>query len=118
MLMTEGTIREGVWIARFESATDPPPFAVTLREREIPHERVRVEGSLWEVRVPIPPALIGEGTQTGIVADPDGRRLAHFTLIAGEDAGGDLRAELDLLRAELDLLKRAFRRHCVETVAG
>jgi hypothetical protein len=29
----------------------------------------------------------------------------------------DIRAELDLLRAELDLLKRAFRRHCVETAA-
>jgi hypothetical protein len=26
-----------------------------------------------------------------------------------------LRAEVDLLRAELDMLKRAFRRHCVET---
>jgi len=29
----------------------------------------------------------------------------------------DLRAEIDLLRAELDLLKRAFRRHCLETAA-
>jgi hypothetical protein len=27
----------------------------------------------------------------------------------------DLRAEVDLLRAELDMLKRAFRRHCLET---
>jgi hypothetical protein len=28
----------------------------------------------------------------------------------------DLRAEVDLLRAELDMLKRAFRRHCLETM--
>ena len=29
--------------------------------------------------------------------------------------GSILAAELALLRAELDLLKRAFRRHCIET---
>jgi hypothetical protein len=34
--------------------------------------------------------------------------------VAMED---DLRAEVDLLRAELDMLKRAFRRHCVETAS-
>jgi len=33
--------------------------------------------------------------------------------VAMED---DLRAEVDLLRAELDMLKRAFRRHCLETM--
>jgi len=26
-----------------------------------------------------------------------------------------MRVEMDLLRAELDMLKRAFRRHCLET---
>ncbi len=41
--------------------------------------------------------------------------LGHFTLIAGVAMEDDIRAELDLLRAEIDLLKRAFRRHCVET---
>ena len=30
-------------------------------------------------------------------------------------AAEDIRAELSLVRDELDLLKRAFRRHCVET---
>ena len=41
--------------------------------------------------------------------------LGSFTLIAGEALGDDLRAEVSLLRAELDMLKRAFRRHCLET---
>ena len=36
-------------------------------------------------------------------------------MIGDEVYGVDLRAEMDLMRAELDMLKRAFRRHCVET---
>ena len=38
----------------------------------------------------------------------------------GETAWREYRSAawyVDLLRAELDMLKRAFRRHCVETVA-
>ena len=45
-----------------------------------------------------------------------GETLAHFTIITGVPMEDDLRAEVDLLRAELDMLKRAFRRHCVETL--
>ena len=36
-------------------------------------------------------------------------------MITGVAMEDDLRAEVDLLRAELDMLKRAFRRHCLET---
>ena len=36
-------------------------------------------------------------------------------MITGEPLGDDIRAEVELLRAELDMLKRAFRRHCLET---
>ena len=36
--------------------------------------------------------------------------------LAGEALAHDIRAEIDLLRAELDMLKRAFRRHCLETM--
>jgi len=45
-----------------------------------------------------------------------GGKLGSFTVIAGEALGDDIRAEMDLLRAELDMLKRAFRRHCLETM--
>jgi len=33
----------------------------------------------------------------------------------GEALGDDMCVEIELPRAELDMLKRAFRRHCVET---
>lgn len=45
----------------------------------------------------------------------DGTQLGHFTLITGVALGDDIRVEMELLRAELDMLKRAIRRHCVET---
>ena len=50
-----------------------------------------------------------------IRSKPTGETLAHFTVITGVAMEDDMRAEVDLLRAELDMLKRAFRRHCVET---
>ena len=46
----------------------------------------------------------------------NGETLGHVTLIAGDPLAEDLLAEVDLLRAELDMLKRAFRRHCLETM--
>ena len=42
-------------------------------------------------------------------------QIGHVSLLAGEALGDDIRAEVALLRAELDMLKRAFRRHCLET---
>ena len=54
--------------------------------------------------------------QTLLVTDPEtDTKLTLITLMAGEVLGDDLRVEVDLLRAELDMLKRAFRRHCLET---
>lgn len=44
-----------------------------------------------------------------------GQALGDFSIIAGDAAGEDIRAEMALLRAELDMLKRSFRRHCRET---
>ena len=64
----------------------------------------------------VPAAAIADGLQTLLVVDrASGATLASITLIGDEVTGPDLRAEVDLLRAELDMLKRAFRRHCVET---
>ena len=69
----------------------------------------------WDLRLPIPPALIADGVQTFVVREAGGEVLASFAIVVGEPLAQDLRAEIDLLRAELDLLKRAFRRHCAET---
>ena len=66
--------------------------------------------------MPIPKSAITEGVQSFIVCDAQtGTKLGDFTLLAGDVVGHDIRVELQLLRAELDMLKRAFRRHCVET---
>jgi hypothetical protein len=60
--------------------------------------------------VPIPADAIADGIQTFVIVDAaDDTRLGDFTLIAGDAATDDL-------RAELDLLKRAFRRHCQDTL--
>jgi hypothetical protein len=71
----------------------------------------------WAVRVPIPVEVLSEGVQTFLIRDGvSGDKLGHFTIITGVAMEDDIRAEMDLLRAELDMLKRAFRRHCLETM--
>lgn len=73
----------------------------------------------WLVSVPIPANRIADGVQTFVIRD---RRedvvLGSFSIIAGDALAEDIRAEMSLLRAELDMLKKAFRRHCVETAEG
>lgn len=70
----------------------------------------------WNVKIAIPPELMSDGVQTYIIRDKlDGEKLGSFTVVTGEPLEDDIRGEIDLLRAELDMLKRAFRRHCLET---
>ena len=65
----------------------------------------------------MPQEAICDGVQTFAIREAASDEvLGSFTLIAGEALGDDLRAEVSLLRAELDMLKRAFRRHCLETM--
>ncbi len=42
---------------------------------------------------------------------PDGGRGVNAKILIMDEPT----AEVDLLRSELDMLKRAFRRHCLET---
>ncbi len=75
----------------------------------------RVEES-WHVSVPIPVDRIADGVQTFVIRDRrEDMLLGSFSIVAGDALAEDIRAELSLLRAELDMLKKAFRRHCVET---
>lgn len=116
MTLTETRIRDGVWHGVLLGATQEPELDVRHRDQPVPGVEV-VQGDVgWMVQIPIPVESISDGVQTFVVADKrDGETLASFTLIAGEALGDDIRAEMELLRAELDMLKRAFRRHCVET---
>ena len=77
---------------------------------------MRDPGLRWLVQVPVPLEAVGDGVQTFLIVDATiDEVLESFTLISGEALGDDIRAEVELLRAELDMLKRAFRRHCLET---
>ena len=113
---------EGVWEGVLTTADpdEPPPdLSVTHLERPLDGVSVVPNGSAgsFTVRIPVPPELLSEGVQTVLIAARDtGERLGHFTVVTGEPLEDDIRGELDLLRAELDMLKKAFRRHCLETM--
>jgi hypothetical protein len=95
-----------------------PDLAVTHEANPVDGLSVTAdkESGDWIVRVPVPPALIADGVQTFVITDvATGATLNSFAVLSGEALAEDIRAELALLREELDLLKKAFRRHCVET---
>lgn len=119
--LTHTRFREGLWeglLSVVEKGAAQPEIAVTLRD--VPVRGVTMaeagEPGRWVLQIPVPIEAVGEGVQTFLITDANADEvLGSFTLIAGEVLGDDLRAEVDLLRAELDMLKRAFRRHCLET---
>lgn len=113
-------LRSGVWEGVLSGVSGQPLL-------EVMHLEARVSGTSvteipdrpgdWAVRVPIPVEVLSEGVQTFLIRDAvSGDKLGHFTIITGVAMEDDIRAEMDLLRAELDMLKRAFRRHCLETM--
>lgn len=117
--LTKTRIRAGIWEGVLSGGTAEPALQVLHLEKPVSGVKVLAvpdrQGE-WLVQVPIPAELLSEGVQTFLICDAaTGTRLQHFTIITGVAVEDDLRAEVDLLRAELDMLKRAFRRHCLET---
>lgn len=112
---------EGVWegvLTAVDDNAEQPDLGVTHLDKPLGELRLKETGepNQWSVRVPIPVELIGDGAQTFLIFDKNtGETLDSFTIIAGDAVTDDIRAEVALLRAELDMVKRAFRRHCVET---
>lgn len=119
--LTKTRIRNGVWEGVLKAETDigQPALEVRLNEVALPGLSVTAlpdREREWLVKVPVPASVLNEGVQTFLIRTrASGQTLAHFTIVTGVAMEDDLRAEVDLLRAELDMLKRAFRRHCVET---
>jgi hypothetical protein len=120
LILTKTRIRAGVWEGVLTGAGAAPALQVILQDAVLDGVTLTpVEGRAGEhaVRVPIPAEVLSEGVQTFILRDQtSGEKLGHFTVITGVALEDDIRAEIDLLRAELDMLKRAFRRHCLETM--
>ena len=121
--VTATRMKEGVWEAllrreREENHADLPKVEVMLDNVAVPGVQVIPDqDGGYVLRVPVPKEAICDGVQTFVVRDAgSGEKLGAFTLIAGEGVEDDIRAEIALLRAELDMLKRAFRRHCVDTM--
>ncbi|MCA0940415.1 hypothetical protein LCM08_09730 [Salipiger pacificus] len=117
--LTKTHFREGVWHGLLSGpAGSQPEIAVTLDDaplRGVTLTQMDARGQ-WALEVPVPLEAVGDGVRTFLISEAaSGVLLESFTLIAGEPMGEDIRAEMSLLRAELDMLKRAFRRHCLET---
>ncbi len=114
-------IQGGIWegVLTGASGDTAPDLQVTHLGQRAGSAAVMADpdrAGAWHVKVAIPPDLLSDGVQTFLISDAaDGETLASFTIVTGEPLEDDIRGELELLRAELDLLKRAFRRHCVET---
>lgn len=119
--VTKIRLRNGTWEGVVRGAGDKgarPDIRVTHLDMPVPGIVLNedTEAGHWTLKIPIPPEAVSDGVQTFLIFDgADNQKLDDFTLIAGEAVADDLRAEVELLRAELDMLKRAFRRHCVET---
>lgn len=114
--LVSSKIRNGVWHGLVTGAQGLPRLEVRHLEKPVPDVTLLEGEAGLAVQVPIPAEAITDGVQTFMIVDAETEAtIGSFTLIAGEALGDDIRAEVDLLRAELDMLKRAFRRHCVET---
>jgi hypothetical protein len=85
LILTPTKLRRGVWEGIITNAHPGQP------QLSVTHSTK--EEDLWLLQVTIPEEAIADG----------------------EALGDDMRVEIELPRAELDMLKRAFRRHCVET---
>jgi hypothetical protein len=120
--LTKTQIQEGIWdglLSDWLVSTEPPLVKVLHLGREVDGVTIKPanDGQGWHLRVPIPIKAILDGVQTFIIVDEKtGDTLDSFSILAGEALAEDIRAEIDLLRAELDMLKKAFRRHCIETM--
>ncbi len=118
-VLTKTRIRAGVWEGILTGVAGEPALEVLLLEQPVPGVSVTPapdKPGAWAVSVPIPLDALSEGVQTFLIREAGTTdTLAHFTIITGVAMEDDVRAEIDLLRAELDMLKRAFRRHCLET---
>ena len=116
-------LQAGIWEGVLSGGLgtgEAPDIVVTHLEQQVNTVAVTADAEspgTWNVKIAIPPDLLSDGVQTFLIWDAFAEeKLGSFAIVTGEPLEDDIRAELDLIRAELDMLKKAFRRHCVETM--
>ncbi|MBR9764228.1 MAG: hypothetical protein GYB53_12055 [Rhodobacteraceae bacterium] len=121
--LTKTRLLAGKWEGVLSVPESAPAPQIEVLSQDLRIEDVEVHAleatGTWAISVPIPPEAISDGVQVFVIRDraDENRVLNSFAVLAGEMVSDTLQAEVALLRAELDMLKRAFRRHCVETGA-
>ena len=122
LMLVKTRIHAGIWegvLSGGFGTGEAPEIVVTHLEKPVNTVAVTADTDnpgTWNVKIAIPPDLLSDGVQTFVIWDAGTEeKLDSFAIVTGEPLEDDIRAELDLMRAELDLLKKAFRRHCVET---
>jgi len=117
--LTATRLFEGVWEGVLTGYSETPQIVAIHLDEPLEDVTVKQDGDTasWLVQVPVPASALSDGLQTIVISDKrTGATLNSFTILAGRDLDDDIRSEVALLRAELDMLKKAFRRHCVETM--
>ena len=119
--LTKTRLTDGVWegVLTLRREFDAPPM-LEARYNDAPLEGLEVRPAeapgRFVLRLPLPAAALSDGAHVVLIRDRETDTvLATETILAGDTLVEDIRAEMALLRAELDMLKKAFRRHCVET---
>ncbi|SFS88468.1 hypothetical protein SAMN04488040_2257 [Sulfitobacter marinus] len=117
--LTKTHMLEGIWQGNITgSGESKPDIAVTHDNADVPDFKLTKADAAdrWSLTIPVPASAIADGIQVIVVTDNEtGQKIGDVVIIGDEVTNIDQRAELELLRAELEMLKRAFRRHCIET---
>ena len=117
--LTKTQMRQGVWQGIItQSGSETPLIEVSHRNSIVSDVALTHDDKAghWVLAITIPPEMIADGVHTLLIKDKmTGAQIGQETFLAGDVLGEDIRAEMNLLRDELDMLKRAFRRHCLET---
>lgn len=121
--LTKKRITNGIYEGIFtntKGTTTAPALELTLLGQSVGEvfiDQISDKNGTWLIRCKIPADTISDGVHSFLIcAQGSSQIMDRFTIIAGDPLDDDLRSEINLLREELDMLKRAFRRHCVETL--
>ena len=121
LTLTKTRIQAGVWEGVLTIAGEQMQPQIEVRHQTTVLDEVEVTEDAdtpgrFLLRVPIPREVLYDGVQSFVITEAvSGEKLGDFAIVTGQPLEDDVRAEMALLREELDMLKRAFRRHCLET---